>query len=171
VPTVVADLYLARHRVRAEFPTGTFSRLSDFLNSSPGAYLSASAAQISDLLDTGSSDSNMGPRDVVAQLSRVRFINPIDESTLPPSNPQLRRPRIQLPVELEVDSWRIAGLLHLVDRVLWSDFLLGARGRFIPLSRASAQLTGSRSPVVSPFLIINGSRISALYMDPAEATR
>jgi hypothetical protein len=70
-------------------------------------------------------------------------------------------------VDLLVDAWQVTDVLHLMDRLPWAGYLHAARGRFLPLSQASAQLAGSQSTVTSELLLINGSRISAIYAGPA----
>jgi hypothetical protein len=164
--SVVVDLYLARHRARVEILTGNFQRLSDYLNSSPTAYLSGVTQLISDLTDLAPGAWVPSAREMVAPLSEVRFIDPIVESAPPGPRTELLRERVQVNVELELDAWRVTGVLYLVDRVRWTDYLISVRGKFVPLSRASAALPDSRSPVERDLLLINGSRISALYADP-----
>jgi hypothetical protein len=161
----VADIYLAFRRVRLEIRTGNFDRLSDFLNSAPGGYLSGTSQLISTLDDTSVGAWEPISRDTVAVLSSIRFLDLLNEGEVPEKRPELIRRRIPVVVDLEVDAWRITGLVHLMDRVPWSDFLHSARGRFVPVSRATALLAGSKSPVTSDLLLVNGGRISALHAE------
>jgi hypothetical protein len=161
----VADIYLAYRRVRLDIRMGNFDRLSDYLNSAPGAYLSGTSQLISNLEDTSPGAWEPISRDMVAQFSDIRFLDPIHEEDGTEKRPEVIRERIPVTVELEVDAWRIIGMIHLMDRVPWSDFLHSARRRFIPLSGAVALLAGSQSRVESDLLLINGARINALYAE------
>jgi hypothetical protein len=163
--TVIVDLYLASRRVRAEIRTGNFNRLSDYLNSVPGTYLSGTSQFVSEVADNSTEGWTLSSQDMVALLSDIRFLDPIEEGPQVPPRPDLLRKRIQVPVELDVDAWRIAGVLHLMDRVPWTDYLVAARGHFVPLTRARAKLAGSESVIQSDLLLINASRISAIYAE------
>jgi hypothetical protein len=159
----LVDIYLAYHRIRAEIRTTNFDRVSDLLNSSQGRYLSGTSQLISDVTQTPWKPWRPISSGMVALVSDIRFLDPIEESSLSPARPERIRARTQVAVELLLDAWQVTGVLHLMDRVPWPDFLHAARGRFLPLSGARAQLAGSQSAVHSELLLINGSYISAIH--------
>ena len=158
----VVDIYLAYRRIRLEVRTGNFDRVSDFLNSAPGAYLTGTSQLISKL-----TDASPGAREPIARRDGSPVIltsgsrQPIEEGEATQKRPDVFRQRIPIAVELELDAWRRSCVSYLVDRVPWSDVLHSARGRFLPLSGAIALLAGSQNPVQSDLLLINGSRINA----------
>ena len=159
---VIADVYLPSRRVRVEFGTGNFNRLSDFLNSAPAGYLSGITLGMSDRSDFSANPLRRIALEAAILLPDVRFLKPIDEGP-PKVDPGLVRERLGVKVELDVDEWRIAGTLHLADRVRWRDYLHSTRGRFVPLTDARAELIGSSGALESGLLLVNGSRVSALY--------
>jgi hypothetical protein len=164
--TWLVDLYLARQRVRAQVPTGNFQRLSDFLNNSPGGYLSGTSQLVSELAHPTPETWTPHLRDLVVSLAEVRFVHPIAEAAAV-NAAELYRDRVRVSVELELDAWHLSGTLYLLDRVRWSDYLRLVRTRFVPLGQASAHLAGAAAPFESDLLLLNGARISALYADPA----
>lgn len=155
--TAVVDLYLARGRLRAEIPMLGFSRLSDLFNNAPGEFLGAFTRMAS-----AASPGGVVRRDLVVRLRDVRLVRPIDEA---PARIDLSQQRERLParVVLDLDDWQITGDIHLMDRVRWLDFAMGARNRFISVNNAIVRFVGVAEPLECEYLLVNGARISALY--------
>lgn len=156
----VVDCYLRRRRVRLEIPMGRFVRTSDVFNNPRGEFL-----------DGVSVPAEGGPREEGAQggtanaavrLSEISFVHPISEPPSPPGGAE-RRERVAQAVVLEVDDWQVSGTLFLLDRINWADFLASASGRFLPVRAASVRLGDSDDSSQYPFVLVNGSRIGALY--------
>jgi hypothetical protein len=57
----------------------------------------------------------------------------------------------------------VTGEVHLVDRIPWLDFVVASRNRFISVNHASVRFVGVPEPLECEYLLVNGSRISALY--------
>jgi hypothetical protein len=157
VNVAVVDLYMARGRLRAEIPMHGFSRLSDLFNNAPGEFV---AAQTRLSMVTG--DVGVVRRDLVVRLRDVLLVRPIDERPTLPASDSLRD-RLNARVVMDLDDWQVTGVLHLVDRVPWLDFVVGMRNRFITVSNASVRFVGVAEPLECEFLMVNGARISALY--------
>ena len=153
----VVDLYLARGRLRAEVSMQGFSRLSDVFNNAPGEFIPAFTHMASTAADGG-----LVRHELVVRLRDVRLVRPIDEERAPVSLEALRE-RIPARVVLDLDDWQITGDVYLVDRIRWLDFATGANNRFISVNNASVRFVGVAEPLECAYLLVNGSRISALY--------
>jgi hypothetical protein len=153
----VVDLYMARGRLRAEVSMRGFARLSDLFNNAAGDFMGASLR-----LASVGGDVRVVRRDLVVRLRDVRLVRPIDERPRPISL-DARRERVAARVVMDLDDWQVTGDLHLVDRIRWLDFVTGAANRFISVSRASVRFVDVAEPLECEYLLVNGSRISALY--------
>jgi hypothetical protein len=155
--TVIVDLYVARGRLRAEIPMQGYDQLSELFNNAPGEFIGASMrmASVGDLVTTIR-------RDLVVRLRDVRLVRPVDEF---PGNvwPVTRLDRIPARIVMDLDDWQVTGDVHLVDRIPWLDFAATAYNRFIPVTNASVRFVNVAEPLECEFLLVNGTRISALY--------
>ncbi len=152
----VVDLYLARGRLRAEISMQGFARLSDLFNNVPGEFIGATMRMAS----TG--DVSAVRRDLVVRVRDVRLVRPIDERPAPIVLGELRE-RIPAQIVIDMDDWQVTGEVHLVDRIPWLDFVVASRNRFISVNHASVRFVGVAEPLECEYLLVNGSRISALY--------
>jgi hypothetical protein len=151
----VVDLYLAHGRIRAEIPMQGFTRLSDLFNNAPGEFIAATMRM--------ASSGGEVRRDLVVRLRDVRLVRPIDEGRGASSPAAARRDRLPARVVIDLDDWQVTGDVHLVDRIPWLDFAVASRSRFISVSDASVRFVGVPEPLECEYLLVNGSRISALY--------
>jgi hypothetical protein len=152
----VVDLYMARGRLRAEISMQGFTRLSDLFNNVPGEFIGASMRMAS----TG--EISVVRRELVVRLRDVRLVRPIEERPAPIVLGALRQ-RIPAHVVIDLDDWQVSGEVHLVDRIPWLDFATASRNRFISVNHASVRFVGVAEPLECEYLLVNGSRISALY--------
>ena len=134
-----------------------FSRLSDLFNNAPGEFLGAFTYMAST-----ASPGGVIRRDLVVRLRDVRLVRPIDEAPTA-VDLSLQRNRVPARVVLDLDDWQITGEIHLVDRVRWLDFAMGAPNRFISVNKAAVRFVGVADPLECDYLLVNGARISALY--------
>jgi hypothetical protein len=164
----IADLYLARGRIRAELNMQGFSRLSDLFNNAPSDFIGATmrmAAAAPSGNGNGQPELTFERRELVVRLSDVRLVRPIEENPSVPS-PTEWRERLPARVVLDIDDWQVSGDIYLVDRIRWLDFMTAARNRFISVSNASVRFVGVAEPLECAYLLVNGARVSALYEAP-----
>ena len=153
----VVDLYLSRGRLRAEIPMQGFSRVSDLFNNAPGEFIGASMSMASTAGDLG-----VVRRELVVRLHDVRLVRPVDERHSPaPLGGRLER--VSAHVVFDLDDWQVTGDVHPVDRVPLLDFAMAVRNRFISVTNASVRFVGVAEPLECDYLLVNGTRISALY--------
>ena len=164
--TAVVDLYLARERVRGEIPVGAFSRVSDLLNSGVSVFVGGRALMIAGPSPAGADGWMISSADFAIPLSAIRLVVPVVEPPRDAVPAGLRHEREPLPATLGVEEWHVSGILHLLDRVHWADFLASAQGKFIPVSGATIRYGDTSASVEADFALINGSRITALFVDP-----
>jgi hypothetical protein len=155
--TAVVDLYVARGRLRAEIPMQGFDQLSELFNNAPGEFIGASLRMAS-VADQVVSIR----RDLVVRLRDVRLVRPVDGFP-GPVWPVTRLDRIPARIVMDLDDWQVTGDVHLVDRIPWLDFAATAYNRFIPVTNASVRFVNVAEPLECEFLLVNGTRISALY--------
>ena len=139
-----------------------FTRLSDLFNNAPGEFIGATMRM--------ASTSGEVRRDLVVRLRDVRLIRPIEEGRGAQSPAAARRDRVPARVVIDLDDWQVTGDVHLVDRIPWLDFAVASRNRFISVSNASVRFVGVPEPLECEYLLVNGSRISALYEQYEVAT-
>jgi hypothetical protein len=160
----IADLYLARGRIRAELNMQGFGRLSDLFNNAPGDFIGATMRMAA--ATTGeAAHLTFERRELVVRLSEVRLVRPIEENPSVPS-PADWRERLAARVVMDVDDWQVSGDIFLVDRIRWLDFMTAVRNRFISVSHASVRFVGVAEPLECEYLLVNGARVSALYEAP-----
>src|SRR5206468_2194309 len=108
----IADLYLARGRIRAELNMQGFSRLSDLFNNAPGDFIGATM-RMAAATPGEAPHLTFERRDLVVRLSEVRLVRPIEENPSIPS-PNEWRERLPARVVLDVDDWQVTGDIFLV---------------------------------------------------------
>ncbi len=161
--TATVDLFLSNRRLRAEIPMRGFKRLSDVLNNTPGHFLSGLLRGVGEVGVIDRPPLETEDRNLVVRLADVLFVQPLDEAQ-PPSSPGAeRRDRIAQRMALELGDWRLKGSLHLVDRVRWVDYATAMNDCFLAVTQASITIPVVRTLLESPFLLVNGARLSALY--------
>src|SRR5206468_4309021 len=106
----IADLYLARGRLRAELNMQGFGRLSDLFNNAPGDFIAASMRMASAV--SGRHEIAFERRELVVRLSEVRLVRPIEENPSVASTSAWRE-RLPVRVVLDVDDWQITGDIYL----------------------------------------------------------
>ena len=153
----IVDLYVARGRLRAEIPMLGFTRLSDLFNNAPGEFIGASMRMASTLNDAG-----VLRRDLIVRLRDVRLVRPIEENA-GLSWVGSRRERVTARVVMDLDDWQVTGDVHLVDRIPWLDYAAAVQNRFLSVSNASVRFVGVAEPLECAYMLVNGTRISALY--------
>ena len=164
VNTAILDLFLARGHLRAEISTRGFSRISDVLNNAPGDFLTGTLIQIGGTEAGLDGLRSVQPRELVVRLNDVLLVQPVEErAPTQGSATDERRSRLAQRMVIELGEWEVRGALHLVDPIPWVDFVTFSANRFVPVTRGSIRAPGAHQPTDSPFLLVNGSRISALY--------
>jgi hypothetical protein len=155
--TAIVDLYMARGRVRGEIQMQGYDQLWELFNNAPGEFMGA-ALRMASVGDLRTSIR----RDLVVRLRDVRLVRPVDEF---PGNPWpiTHVGRIPARIVMDLDEWQVTGDVHLVDRIPWLDFAATAYNRFIPVTNASVRFVNVAEPLECEFLLVNGTRISALY--------
>lgn len=166
VTTAVVDLYLAHERIRGEIPVGSFSRVSDLLNSGVSVYVAGRALMIDSFSPGGPEGWQMSGADFAIPLASIRMVVPVVEPPRGKVPAGLIREREQLDAHLEVEEWHMSGVLHLMDHVNWADLLASAQGKFVPLSRAVIRYESTSETADADLVLVNGSRITALFVDP-----
>ena len=157
----VVDCYLRRRRVRLEISMGRFVRTSDVFNNPRGEFLDGVSVPVEG--GSGREEGTQGRAPNAAiRLSEICLVYPVSEPPVPPGGAE-RRERVPQAVVLEVDDWQVTGTLFLLDRINWADFLASASGRFLPVRAASVRLGDLEDSSLYPFLLVNSSRIGALY--------
>jgi hypothetical protein len=156
-PTAVVDMYLARGRLRAEVSMQGYDLLSELFNNAPGEFIGATMRMAS----VGDQVSTIR-RELVVRLRDVRLVRPIDEAA-GPLWPVTHLERIPARVVLDMDDWQVTGDIYLVDRISWLDYAATAQNRFIAVTNASVRFINVAEPLECEFLLVNGTRISALY--------
>lgn len=140
---------------------GRFVRTSDVLNNVRSEFLDGVCVPVEGGSRHGEGTQDKAPNAAI-RLSEICFVHPVLEPPAPLGGAE-RRERVAQAVVLEIDDWQVTGTLFLVDRINWVDFLASANGRFLAVRAASVRLGDSESSSQYPFLLVNGSRIGALY--------
>lgn len=165
--SALVDLQLLRGQVRAEVPMSGFSRISDVLNNLPGGYLSGVLRGLDGAPDgSGPAQVVHQRRELVVRLRDVLLVRPVDERPGSPAGEAERRDRLEQRMVLDLAGWRVAGAVHLVDRVRWVDFMATTSSRFLAVTGATISPPEPAQAVRCPFLLVNGARVSALYEEP-----
>src|SRR5438477_108568 len=160
--TVTVDLFLSHRCMRIDIPLRGFTRVSDVLNNTPSNFLAGSLRGVSDLPEPMPFAEHSPARDMVVRLADVLLARPVASAPGSSSSAE-RRDRILQRVVLELGDWRLTGSLHLIDSVRWTDYATAMNDRFLAVTDATVQLPYNSASLESPFLLVNGARISALY--------
>ncbi len=137
-----------------------FNRLSELFNNARGEFIGASMRMTSVTDDLSLSVVNR--RDLVVRLRDIRLVRPIDEGN-GPRWPLTPVGRIPARIVLDLDDWQVTGSVHLVDTIPWLDFAATIQNRFVAVTNASVRFVGVAEPLECEFLLVNGTRVSAVY--------
>lgn len=161
------DLYLARRRVRASFPMKGFNRVSDLLNNAQAEFLTGTVQLTAGRAAARPSEMSAAS-ELAVRRSDIRIVRPVEEPVSGPADLGQHRPRLRINVVCEIGEWQVTGILHLMDRIAWVDFLSAMRDRFLPFTNAKVRSGEDGTGTDYEFVLVNAARISALYEQPQQ---
>jgi hypothetical protein len=94
------------------------------------------------------------------------MVRPVEETASGTAEAGAHRSRLRVNVVCDVGEWQVSGVLYLMDRIAWVDFLSAMRDRFLPFTDATVRSGDDGSGTDHEFILVNAGRISALYEEP-----
>ncbi|HLI27867.1 MAG TPA: hypothetical protein VKZ60_12390 [Chloroflexota bacterium] len=150
--------------VRGFVELGRYRRLTDLLNNTAAVYLVLHGGQI---LPTGAQVWPPAHRRVLLRKHDVLFVLPTTE-TQPRSPAGLLVAKEPVRVGLGVGAYLLSGALHLLEHVVWEQYLANLQSQFLPLTdvRVAQAATDAEVARVS-YAAVNREHITVLYELPA----
>jgi len=145
-----------------------FNRVSDLLNNAQPEFLAGAVKLSTGGLAPGFSDEISTASELVIRRSEIRIVHPIQEPVSGTADAGEHRSRLRVNVVCDVGEWQVSGVLYLMDRIAWVDFLSAMRDRFLPFTNARVRSGEDGTGTHHEFILVNAARISALYEEPQQ---